>query len=257
MVIIEGLIYEMVDTEIINQRPGPLAVLCTALCIKERKMSDEGNYLQATNEVEGGKPIPALWAKALALVEGDSVKAKYQYIQLRVAQLKKTELASPSNPYSSKVHEIKHTVPDESDQSNINPIHARNTEVGFSWWQIWAWLGLTLGNLYMVVTLFHEMVGLATILIIMNSILMVMILRFNKYAFLVATILSLNPIVWIVNGIYLKNRWNHPKVNGEPGEDSVADNKHKKGHKGFCEKCGAKTTINYGDAYHTLCERCA
>ena len=42
---------------------------------------------------------------------------------------------------------------------------------------------------------------------------MVMILKFNKYAFLVATVLTINPLLWIINGIYLKNRWDHPKVN--------------------------------------------
>ena len=42
---------------------------------------------------------------------------------------------------------------------------------------------------------------------------MVMILKFNKYAFLVATVLTIIPLLWIINGIYLKNRWDHPKVN--------------------------------------------
>jgi hypothetical protein len=28
------------------------------------------------------------------------------------------------------------------------------------------------------------------------------------------------------------------------------------GHKGSCERCGAKTRINYGDAYHTYCKNC-
>ncbi len=84
--------------------------------------------------------------------------------------------------------------------------------IGFQWWTIWAWLGITLGNLYAIGTL-RDMMGLALALVAVNTILMVLVLKFNKYAFLIATILSLNPIVWIVNGIYLKNRWSHPKVN--------------------------------------------
>jgi len=28
------------------------------------------------------------------------------------------------------------------------------------------------------------------------------------------------------------------------------------GHKGCCERCGAETFINYGDAYHTYCKNC-
>lgn len=50
-------------------------------------MSDEDFYLQATNEVDGSNIDPALWAKAMALSEGDKEKAKYQYIKFRVEQL--------------------------------------------------------------------------------------------------------------------------------------------------------------------------
>jgi len=94
-------------------------------------------------------------------------------------------------------------------------------EIGFVWWKIWAWLGLTLGNLYILGSLGEvEEYLLAVILIIINTILMILILRFNKYAFLIATILSMDPLLWIINGIYLKNRWNHPKVNnGKVMED--------------------------------------
>ena len=93
---------------------------------------------------------------------------------------------------------------------------AENTEheIGFGWWTGWAWIGLTLGNLMLFVKL-EGNEGLALILAVINTIQMVEILRFNKYAFLTATVLSLNPLLWIINGIYLKNRWNHPKVNKE------------------------------------------
>jgi len=92
-------------------------------------------------------------------------------------------------------------------------------EIGFQWWVFWAWLGLSLGNLYTFITfvVLNEQMGLAIFFIIINSSLMVLILKFNKYAFLIATILSLNPLLWIINGIYLKNRWNHPKVNASLG----------------------------------------
>lgn len=85
-------------------------------------------------------------------------------------------------------------------------------DIGFQWWVVWAWLGLTLGNLYTLVAL-RDMIGLAIILVVVNSVLMVLILKFNKYAFLIATVLSLNPLLWIINGIYLKRRWRHPRVN--------------------------------------------
>ncbi len=85
-------------------------------------------------------------------------------------------------------------------------------EIGFQWWVVWAWIGLTVGNLYVFVEL-QELLGTALILIAINSLLMIMILKYNKYAFLIATIISINPLLWIINGIYLKNRWHHPKVN--------------------------------------------
>jgi len=33
------------------------------------------------------------------------------------------------------------------------------------------------------------------------------IIKRKRWGWIVATILSLNPILWVVNGIYLKNRW--------------------------------------------------
>lgn len=94
----------------------------------------------------------------------------------------------------------------------------------FMWWKVYGWLGLILGNLYIIGTFSQTSVGdmggmppealfLMLFLITINIILNIMILRFNKYAFLIATILSLNPLCWIINGIYLANRWCHPKVN--------------------------------------------
>ena len=97
-----------------------------------------------------------------------------------------------------------------------------NNELGFTWWKVWAWIGLTLGNLTLFLQL-QEVMPLAITLIVINTILNVMILKFNKYVFLIATILSINPIIWIINGIYLKNRWNHPKVNKVSGQMPTQD----------------------------------
>ena len=97
-----------------------------------------------------------------------------------------------------------------------------NNELGFTWWKVWAWIGLTLGNLTFFLQL-QEVMPLAITLIVINTILNVMILKFNKYVFLIATILSINPIFWIINGIYLKNRWNHPKVNMVSGQMPTQD----------------------------------
>ena len=46
--------------------------------------NNEQLYLDATKEVDSGTQDPALWAKAMALAEGDEDKARYRYITLRV-----------------------------------------------------------------------------------------------------------------------------------------------------------------------------
>jgi hypothetical protein len=85
-------------------------------------------------------------------------------------------------------------------------------EIGFTWWEVWAWLGLTLGNFFTFAL--NGGVNMITLAVaIPTTILGILILKYNKYAFLIATILSFNPLLWIINGIYLKNRWNHPRVN--------------------------------------------
>jgi hypothetical protein len=48
--------------------------------------------------------------------------------------------------------------------------------------------------------------------------IMVMTIRRSKVGFILMTALSLNPLLWIINGIYLKNRWTemaggHPPAN--------------------------------------------
>jgi hypothetical protein len=89
------------------------------------------------------------------------------------------------------------------------------SDIGFTWWKAWGWLGLILGSVSIIASVAGSGgIGVwLLILLILNAVLMIMILKLNKYAFLIATVLSLNPIIWIINGISLKNRWKHPKVN--------------------------------------------
>ncbi|NCC18971.1 MAG: hypothetical protein EOM29_08550 [Bacteroidia bacterium] len=106
----------------------------------------------------------------------------------------------------------------KEDDSIINPkkyIYNKETDsITYGWWKTWAWLSLIFGNLYIFSQLKDTYnIELMSGLIIFNITLNILILRYNKYAFLIATILSINPILWIINGIYLKNRWNHPLVN--------------------------------------------
>ncbi len=51
-------------------------------------MNDDHLYFEVTEEVTNGKIDPALWAKAIAKALGDEEKGKYEYINLRVEQIK-------------------------------------------------------------------------------------------------------------------------------------------------------------------------
>ena len=57
--------------------------------------NDEQLYLEATQEVDNETPDPALWAKAMALAEGDEGKAKCRHITLRVEQGSKISEKTP------------------------------------------------------------------------------------------------------------------------------------------------------------------
>ncbi len=61
-------------------------------------MNDDQLYLKVTEEVTNGKIDPALWAKAIAKALGDEDKGKYEYINLRVEQLKESPQNSSSQP---------------------------------------------------------------------------------------------------------------------------------------------------------------
>ena len=45
------------------------------------------------------------------------------------------------------------------------------------------------------------------IFFLVTAVVHVFIIKRNKWAWIVGIILQLNPILWIINGIYLKNRW--------------------------------------------------
>jgi rRNA maturation endonuclease Nob1 len=67
-------------------------------------MGDENLYLTATNEVDSGQQDQALWAKAIALCEGDKSKAKYKYIALRVEAMSAEE--TPHSPVDYSPHNL-------------------------------------------------------------------------------------------------------------------------------------------------------
>jgi hypothetical protein len=82
---------------------------------------------------------------------------------------------------------------------------------GFGWWALQGWASLIVGTLVCLGQL-SDLGGFAVLLVVLNLALSVMILRYSKTAFVIATVLSINPILWVINGIYVRNRWNDPRV---------------------------------------------
>lgn len=82
---------------------------------------------------------------------------------------------------------------------------------GFTWWTFSGWASLIVGT-GMFLSLFKDSGVLAGTLAILNICMSVWIILFSRTAFIVGTIVSLNPLLWIINGIYIKNRWNDPRV---------------------------------------------
>lgn len=85
-------------------------------------------------------------------------------------------------------------------------------EIGFTWWEIYGILNITLGNGFLAFGMNLPLAAKA-IAIAINTAIAIGILLNNRISFLAATALSFNPLIWLINGIYLKNRWNHPRVN--------------------------------------------
>lgn len=90
--------------------------------------SDEEYYLVATKEAKGEERLEALWAKSITLSDGDSNKAIYKYIRLRVEQLKKL----PASTNNTKTNFTKKTVDEFSlmympigEFSKIKRIHEK------------------------------------------------------------------------------------------------------------------------------------
>jgi cytoskeletal protein RodZ len=82
-------------------------------------LSDETYYLTATQEVDNENRVEALWAKSMALSEGNEDKARYKYILLRVEQFR---AKSPVDAISSSVTPKDSDIPTkiESDFSTRN-----------------------------------------------------------------------------------------------------------------------------------------
>lgn len=98
------------------------------------------------------------------------------------------------------------------ETNQLKPDTTKEPEIGFTWWEIYGLLNITLGNGFLAFGL-NLPPTTTSIAIAINTATGVGILLNSRMAFLAATVLSLNPLVWIINGIYLNNRWSHPRVN--------------------------------------------
>lgn len=94
--------------------------------------------------------------------------------------------------------------------------------LGFAWWTFQGWASLIVGTLICLSQL-KDLGSFAVVLAAVNIGLSVMIIRLSKTAFVIGTVLSINPILWIINGIYIKNRWRDPRVLENQGEEEPAD----------------------------------
>jgi hypothetical protein len=183
---------------------------------------DENNadlYALAELEINAGEIDKGLWSKALVKAKGDENLRKVEYMKFRVSQLKR-------EPTTSKIDVEKTILVSQEDSLNKSVesfdrtvAESKLRDLGFTWWNVWGLLGITVGNFM----LFSQLLYLGEFgkpLLLLNTALMIAILMKYKYAFLIATIVSLNPLLWVVNGIYLKNRWNHPEL--KPGKNLLA-----------------------------------
>ncbi len=58
------------------------------------------------------------------------------------------------------------------------------------------------------------------ILVVLFALCGIFILRRHRWAWIVYTVCTLNPFFWIINGIYIKNRWEEMKSNSRPSSES-------------------------------------
>jgi len=95
-----------------------------------------------------------------------------------------------------------------------NTPETKTKELGFIWWQVFNGLWL-LGFAALIVK-----GNFSPLFFFLGAFFWLFLVNYSRAAFILATIFTLNPIFWIINGIYIKNRWNHPKV---VGGSTVAD----------------------------------
>lgn len=112
---------------------------------------------------------------------------------------------------------------------------APTKERKFIWWRVYGWLGLLVSTGMFLSMLFPAINGgirftneasRTTIIFVLSALIVFyltifyFVLRYNRIAFIIGTFLSMNLVLWLINGIYLKRRWNHPRFmdSRKPGQ---------------------------------------
>jgi hypothetical protein len=91
----------------------------------------------------------------------------------------------------------------------------------FIWWRLQGWILLSYSGYALVYLCLNGWLqsGSAQNYFILISFLAIaffsiLCIKMNVWAFAAITVASLNPELWIVNAIYLKNRWNSHRIKG-------------------------------------------
>lgn len=125
-----------------------------------------------------------------------------------VARLKKGIFSEEAEPIAEAILRERGIDPNSPELPIDTPAPQR---LGFGWWTFQGWASLVGGTL-VILTQARGLGGLAFVLVALNVALSVMLLKYSKIAFVFATVISINPVLWVINGIYIKNRWKDPRV---------------------------------------------
>lgn len=86
----------------------------------------------------------------------------------------------------------------------------------YTWGYYIGWIAMILGGEFIAIGLYSLSVGenYAALLLLIGGGVMALgygVIRRNPIAWIFFIIISFNPVCWIINGIYLKNRWSEFK----------------------------------------------
>ncbi len=91
----------------------------------------------------------------------------------------------------------------------------------FFWWRLQGWILLSYSGyalVYLCLNGWLQTGGTQSYFILLSFLALAFVsllcIKMNFWAFAAITIASLNPYLWIVNAIYLKNRWSSHRITG-------------------------------------------